>query len=69
MGPVEFIKSCFVIAGVIISFAVYVKVLFAFVDWLVERIGKAVLKHETKCLLMKLKQNNDDLTEEDELNE
>lgn len=40
MGPVEFIKSCFVIAWVIISFAVYVKVSFAFVDWIAEQIGK-----------------------------
>lgn len=40
MGPVEFIKTCFIIAWVIISFAVYVKVLFTFVDWLAEQIGK-----------------------------
>lgn len=66
MGPVEFIKSCFVIAWVIISFAIYVKVSFAFVDWLVEKIGKDILKHKTKCLLVKLRQNNDDLTEENE---
>ena len=48
MGPVEFIKSCFVIAWVIISFAVYVKVSFSFVDWLAERIGKrkGIEEHE-----------------------
>lgn len=52
MGPVEFIKSCFVIAWVIISFAVYVKVSFSFVDWLVDQIKKAILKHKIKRLLM-----------------
>lgn len=48
MGPVEFIKSCFVIAWVIISFAVYVKVSFSFVDWIAERIGKrkGIQEHE-----------------------
>lgn len=38
MGPVEFIKSCFVIACVMISFAIYIKVSFAFVDWIVEKV-------------------------------
>lgn len=69
MEPIEFLKVCLCIVYVVISFAIYVKVLFAFVDWLVERIGKAALEHKTKCLLMKLRQNNDDLTEEDDLNE
>lgn len=54
MGPVEFIKSCFVIAWVIISFAVYVKVSFAFVDWIVAKIRKAILKRRIKRLLRKL---------------
>lgn len=53
MGPVEFIKSCFTIAFVMISFVIYVKVSFALVDLLVERIGKAILKHKIKRLLMK----------------
>lgn len=35
MGPVEFIKSCFVIACVLIFFVIYIKVSFALVDWLV----------------------------------
>lgn len=53
MGPVEFIKSCFIIACVMIFFAIYIKVSFAFVDRLVERIRKAILKHKIKRLLMK----------------
>lgn len=52
MGPVEFIKSCFVIALVIISFVIFVKVSFALVDWLVERIREATLKYKAKRLLM-----------------
>lgn len=38
MVPVEFIKTCFIIACVLISFAICIKVSFTFVDWLVERI-------------------------------
>lgn len=52
MGPVEFIKSCFVIAFVMISFVIYVKVSFALIDWLVERIREATLKYKIKRLLM-----------------
>lgn len=52
MGPVEFIKSCFAIAFVMISFVIYVKVSFALVDWLVDWIRKASLKHKIKRLLM-----------------
>lgn len=52
MGPVEFIKSCFAIAFVMISFVIYVKVSFALVDWLVERIREATLKYKIKRLLM-----------------
>ena len=52
MGPVEFIKSCFVIAFVMISFVIYVKVSFALVDWLVERIREATIKLKIKRLLM-----------------
>ena len=52
MGPVEFIKSCFVIAFVMISFVIFVKVSFALVDWLVERIREAALKFKIKRLLM-----------------
>lgn len=52
MGPVEFIKSCFAIAFVMISFAIYVKVSFVLVDWLVERIREATLKYKIKRLLM-----------------
>lgn len=52
MGPVEFIKSCFIIAFVMISFVIYVKVSFALVDWLVERIREATLKFKIKRLLM-----------------
>lgn len=36
MGPVEFIKSCLIIACVMLSFVIFIKVSFAFVDWLVE---------------------------------
>lgn len=53
MGPVEFIKSCFAIACVMLFFVIYIKVSFAFVDWLVERVRKAILKHRLKRLLMK----------------
>lgn len=52
MGPVEFIKSCFAIAFIMISFVIYVKVSFALVDWLVERIREATLKYKIKRLLM-----------------
>lgn len=52
MGPVEFIKSCFIIACVMISFAIYIKVSFALVDWLVERIREATLECKIKRLLM-----------------
>ena len=52
MGPVEFIKSCFIIACVMICFVIYVKVSFALVDWLVERIREATLKLKIKRLLM-----------------
>lgn len=53
MGPVEFIKSCFAIACVMTFGVIYIKVSFAFVDWLVERIRKAILKHKIKRLFMK----------------
>lgn len=52
MGPVEFIKSCFAIAFVMISFVIFVKVSFALVDWLAERIREATLKLKIKRLLM-----------------
>lgn len=52
MGPVEFIKSCFAILFVMISFVIYVKVSFALVDWLVERIREATLKYKIKRSLM-----------------
>lgn len=54
MAPGEFIKSCLAIACVVISFAICIKVSFTFVDWLVERIRKAILKHKIKRLLRKL---------------
>lgn len=44
MGPVEFIKTCFAIAFVMISFVIFVKVSFALIDWLVERIREATTK-------------------------
>ena len=52
MGPVEFIKSCFIIACVMVSFTIYIKVSFALVDWLVERIREATLEYKIKRLLM-----------------
>lgn len=52
MGPVEFIKSCFIIACVMLFFVIFIKVSFALVDWLVERIGEATLKYKIKRLLM-----------------
>ena len=52
MGPGEFIKTCFAIACVMTFGVISIKVSFAFVDWLVERIRKAILKHKIKRLLM-----------------
>lgn len=52
MGPVEFIKSCFAIACVMLFFVIFIKVSFALVDWLVERIREATLKLKIKRLLM-----------------
>lgn len=52
MGPVEFIKSCFAIAFVMISFVIFIKVSFALVDWLVERIREATLKYKIKRSLI-----------------
>lgn len=52
MGPVEFIKSCFAIVCVLIFFVIFIKVSFALVDWLVERIREATLKFKIKRLLM-----------------
>ena len=52
MEPVEFIKSCFAIAFVMIFFVIYIKVSFALVDWLVERIREATLKYKIKRSLM-----------------
>lgn len=66
MGPVEFIKSCFVIAWVIISFAVYVKVSFAFVDWIVAKIRKAILKRRIKRVLMKFAESTREALEKRE---
>lgn len=54
MGPVEFIKTCFAIACVMLFFAIHIKISLALVDWLVERIRKAILKHKIKRLLRKL---------------
>lgn len=52
MGPGEFIKSCFIIACVMLSFVIFIKVSFALVDWLAERIRQATLKLKIKRLLM-----------------
>lgn len=52
MGPVEFIKTCFAIACVMLFFVIFIKVSFALVDWLVERIREATLKYKIKRLLM-----------------
>lgn len=52
MRPVEFIKSCFIIACVMLFFVIFVKVSFALVDWLAERIREATLKLKIKRLLM-----------------
>lgn len=52
MEPIEFIKSCLAIACVSISFAICIKVSFALVNWLVERIREATLKLKIKRLLM-----------------
>lgn len=53
MEPLDFIKTCFAIACVMTFGVIYIKVSFAFVDWLVERVRKAILKHRLKRLLMK----------------
>lgn len=52
MGPVEFIKSCFAIACVMLFFVIYIKVSFALIDWLVEWIREATTKYKIKRLLM-----------------
>lgn len=52
MGPVEFIKSCFIIVCVMLFFVIFIKVSFALVDWLVERIREATLKYKIKRLLI-----------------
>ena len=52
MEPIEFIKSCFAIACVMIAFVIYIKVSFALVDWLVERIREATQKYKIKRLLI-----------------
>lgn len=52
MGPVEFIKSCFIIACVMLSFVIFTKVSFALVDWLVERIREAT-RNIQKALMKK----------------
>ncbi len=52
MGPVEFIKSCFIIACVMLFFVIFIKVSFALVDWLVERIREGTLKYKIKRLLI-----------------
>ena len=54
MEPGEFIKTCFAIACVMTFGVIYIKVSFAFVDWVVEQIGKAILKRKIKRLLRKL---------------
>lgn len=52
MAPGEFIKTCFAIACVMLFFVIFIKVSFALVDWLVERIREATLKFKIKRLLM-----------------
>lgn len=54
MAPGEFIKACFAIACVMLFFVIYIKVSFAFVDWIVAKIRKAILKRRIKRLLRKL---------------
>ena len=38
MGPTDFLKACFAIACVLMFGVICIKVSFAFIDWLVERI-------------------------------
>lgn len=57
MGPVEFIKTCFAIECVMLFFVIFIKVSFALVDWLVERIREATLKCKIKRLLMEYLEN------------
>ena len=52
MAPGEFIKTCFAIACVMAFGVIYIKVSFALVDWLVERIREATLKYKIKRSLM-----------------
>ena len=54
MAPGEFIKACFAIACVMTFGVIYIKVSFAFVDWIVAKIRKAILKRRIKRLLRKL---------------
>lgn len=61
MEPIEFIKSCFAITCVLIAFAIFIKVSFALVDWLVERIKEDTLKPRIKRELMNAEQMFDKL--------
>lgn len=45
MIPLEFIKTCFAIACVITFGVISIKVLFAFVDWIVEKIRNENERH------------------------
>lgn len=38
MVPIDFLKTCFAIACVLMFGVICIKVSFAFIDWLVERI-------------------------------
>lgn len=61
MAPGEFIKSCFAIACVMLFFVIYIKVSFAFVDWIAAKNRKAILKHKIKRLLRKLTESKSEV--------
>lgn len=54
MGPIDFLKTCFAIACVLMFGVIYIKVSFAFIDWLVEQIRKTILKRRIKRKLIEL---------------
>lgn len=58
MGPIDFLKTCFAIACVLMFGVICIKVSFAFIDWLVEQIRKNILKRRIKRKLIELIQQS-----------
>lgn len=66
MAPGEFIKTCFAIACVMTFSVISIKVSFAFVDWIVAKIRKAILKRRIKRVLMKFAESTREALEKRE---